>query len=45
MWLGRICCLAAILWAILLYIKRSFNIVMFDKGPRLAMKLDAAIFH
>ena len=24
MWLGRICCLAAILWAIFLYIKRKF---------------------
>ena len=24
MWLGRICCLSAILWAILLYIKRKF---------------------
>lgn len=24
MWLGRICCLAAILWAIFLYLKRKF---------------------
>ena len=24
MWLGRICCLSAILWAIFLYIKRKF---------------------
>ena len=24
MWLGRICCLSAILWAILLYIKRKY---------------------